>query len=192
MEFSLTNTYKNLAASFAGECQAGMRYQMIASKALQEGYKTLSDEIKQIAKNETVHAKTFFDFIIEKNGNTENIELNSGFPFNGDTVENGLLFASQQEGRESSIIYPEFSKVAQKEGFTEIADTFLRVADVESHHKIMFEYLYENYKNGTLFLSDKPVIYECSNCGFRFTAKQAFAICPLCKTSQGFVKLRLP
>ena len=36
MQFHETQTYQNLARAFAGECQAGMRYQMIAKLAMQE------------------------------------------------------------------------------------------------------------------------------------------------------------
>ena len=53
MQFEKTQTYQNLARAFAGECQAGMRYQMIAKLAMQEKLKTLSDTIKKIAKNES-------------------------------------------------------------------------------------------------------------------------------------------
>ena len=60
MQFEKTETFINLAKSFAGESQAGMRYQLIAQAAMTEGYKTLADEIKKIAKNETVHARRFF------------------------------------------------------------------------------------------------------------------------------------
>ena len=67
MEFDKTQTFGNLARSFAGESQAGLRYQFIAQLAMKQGYKTLSDEIKYIARNETAHAKIIFDTIIEKN-----------------------------------------------------------------------------------------------------------------------------
>ena len=60
MQFEKTETYQNLARSFAGECQAGMRYQMIAKLAMQEKMKTLADAVRTIAKNETVHATQFF------------------------------------------------------------------------------------------------------------------------------------
>lgn len=192
MEFNQSETCKNLAASFAGECQAGMRYQLIARDALSQGYKTLSDEIRHIAKNETYHAKVFFDYILQNCGNTKNIEITNGFPFEGDTIENGLKFATDAENKESKLIYPQYAEIAKREGYDEIADTFLKVAEVEEHHKIMFEYLYKNFKDGSLFKNSQPVVYECSNCGYRFTAEQAFSICPLCKSSQGFVKLRLP
>jgi len=60
-EFKKSQTYFNLARSFAGECQAGMRYQLMAKIAMQEGLFKLSDLIKNIAKNETVHAATFYN-----------------------------------------------------------------------------------------------------------------------------------
>ena len=61
MEFDKTQTFRNLARSFAGESQAGLRYQFISKLALKQGYKTLSDEIKYIAHNETAHAKVLFE-----------------------------------------------------------------------------------------------------------------------------------
>lgn len=192
MEFNQTKTFANLTAAFAGECQAGMRYQMIAKAALTQGYKTLSDEIKQIAKNETIHAETLFDLILQHGASCENATVRAGYPFEGEGIENGLLAAIKAEKSESENIYPDFAKTAAEENFKDISDTFLRIAEVEKHHKIMFEYLYEHFKNGTLFLSEEPIEYECSNCGFRFTSKQAYSVCPLCKSGQGFVKLHLP
>ena len=191
MEFDKTQTFRNLARSFAGESQAGLRYQFISKLALKQGYKTLSDEIKYIAHNETAHAKVLFDKIIEKNGNTSNIDISAGYPFEGDTIENGLLAAANAEKSEVSI-YRAFSETAKNEGFEDISDLMLKIADVEGHHEVIFRYLYENFKNGTLFSSDKDTVYECSNCGFKYTAKQAFSVCPLCNVSQGFVKLQLP
>lgn len=46
MQFENTETFKNLARSFAGECQAGMRYQMIAKLAMKEDMKTLADAVR--------------------------------------------------------------------------------------------------------------------------------------------------
>ena len=132
-----------------------------------------------------------FDKIIEKNGNTSNIDISAGYPFEGDTIENGLLVAANAEKSEVSI-YRAFSETAKNEGFEDISDLMLKIADVESHHEVIFRYLYENFKNGTLFLSEKDTVYECSNCGFKYMAKQAFSVCPLCNVSQGFVKLQLP
>ena len=93
MQFENTETFKNLARSFAGECQAGMRYQMIVKLAMQEGKKTLADAIRTIAKNETLHATQFFNKIIEKTGSRENISFDAGYPFHAGTLVEGLKFA---------------------------------------------------------------------------------------------------
>ena len=60
MQFENTETFKNLARSFAGECQAGMRYQMIAKLAMKEDLKTLADAVRTLAKNETLSTRRNF------------------------------------------------------------------------------------------------------------------------------------
>ena len=192
MEFKDTKTFVNLTRSFAGESQAGMRYQMAAEKALQIGYKVLSDEIKIIAKNETKHAKVFFDYIIKYGGNINNAEICAGYPFNGDTLISAMKFSVEAEKNESGFIYPEFSKIAKAEGYNDIAETYKLIAEVESHHAIIFEYLYNNFTAGTLYKNSVPIIYKCSECGYLFTSAQAWNVCPLCHASQGFVELHLP
>lgn len=192
MEFNQTKTFANLTAAFAGECQAGMRYQIIARTALAQGYKTLSDEIKQIAKNETYHAETIFNTILNNGASCDNATISAGYPFEGEGIEEGLSAAAKAEKSESEKIYPAFAKTAEEEGFDDIADLFLKIAEVEKRHETIFEYLYERFKNGALFLSDEPIEYECTNCGYGFTAKQAYSVCPLCKSGQGFVRLQLP
>ena len=79
MKFEDTETFKNLARSFAGECQAGMRYQMIAKLAMKENLKTLADTVRSIAKNETLHATQFFNKMIEKTGSRENVSFDAGY-----------------------------------------------------------------------------------------------------------------
>jgi len=192
MDFKETETYYNLAKSYAGECQAGMRYQFTAKLAFEQGYKILSDVIREIAKNETNHAKVFFDKIIEHAGVQKSIEICADYPFTGGTIEEGLKFAVDSEKKESSTIYPSFKETALKEGFTDIANIYGMVSQVESQHKIIFEYLYESFKNGTLYSNKVPMLWKCSNCGHQVTTTEAFHICPLCKASQGYVELHLP
>jgi rubrerythrin len=192
MDFKESQTYFNLAKSFAGESQAGLRYQFIAKLAYQEGYKIVADVIKEIAKNETNHAKVFFDKIIELAGVQENIDICGGYPFTGGTFEEGLKFAMDSEEKESLTVYPTFRDIAIKEGFNDISRIYNMVIEVESHHKIIFEYLYKSLKNGTLYKNETPMLWKCSNCGYQVTTKEAFRICPLCQASQGYVELHLP
>ena len=192
MKFENTETLKNLARSFAGECQAGMRYQMIAKLAMKEGMKTLADTIRTIAKNETLHATQFFNKIIEKTGSKDNIMFDAGYPFHAGTLEEGLKFAAMDERNETEDIYPTFARIAKEEGFEDIAALYKMVADVEERHKIIFQYLHDGVRNGTLFKSESPMIWVCSECGYAHVSTQAWKTCPLCKAEQGYVELHLP
>ena len=192
MEFEKTQTYLNLARSFAGECQAGMRYQMIAKLAMKEKMKTLADAIRTIAKNETLHATQFFNKMIEKTGSRDNVCFDAGYPFHAGTLVEGLKFASMDERSESESIYPEFSLIAKKEGFEDIAALYKMVAEVEKQHEIIFKYLREAVQNDTLYKSESPILWICSECGYMHVATEAWKICPLCKAEQGYVDLHLP
>ena len=192
MEFAKTETYKNLARSFAGECQAGMRYQMIAKLAMQEKLKTLADAIRTIAKNETVHATQFFNKMIQKSGSRDNVEFDAGYPFHAGTLVEGLKFAAMDEKNETEDIYPSFALTAQKEGVEDVAALYKMIADVEAHHQKVFRYLHDAVKNGTLYKSEHPMLWICSECGFMHVGEEAWKVCPLCKAEQGYVDLHLP
>ena len=192
MQFEKTKTYQNLAASFAGESQAGMRYQMIAKLAMQEDMKCLADAIRTIAKNETFHATQFFNKMIEKAGSKDNVQLDAGYPFHAGSLLEGLQFAEGDEKAEATEIYPQFADVAEEEGFKDIAALFKMVASVEESRKVIFNYLKKAVKDGTLYKCDKPILWICSQCGYMHVATEAWEICPLCKAKQGYVDLHLP
>ena len=88
MDFLQSETMKNLARAYAGECQAGARYQFLAQTAMDEGYKHLQTLIKIQAKEEMAHAKVFWDLIMQKSGGkNDNIEICGGYPFKTGTLE---------------------------------------------------------------------------------------------------------
>ena len=192
MQFKDSKTYTNLARSFAGESQAGMRYQLIAKLATAEGYAVLADTIRTIAKNETYHAKSFFNTLLQKAGSCENIDLNAGYPFHFGTLEENLAFAANDERAEFEEVYPAFAKEAREEGFGEIADLYERVAGVEKEHNIVFTYLRDALRDGFLYKREKPTLWICSECGYRATTKEAWKTCPLCSAKQGYVEIPLP
>lgn len=192
MQFENTETFRNLAKSFAGECQAGMRYQMIAKLAMKEGYKTLSDAVKTIAKNETLHATQFFNKMIEKTGSRDSVQFDADYPFHMGTLEESLKMAAMDENNETEDIYPGFAMTAKKEGFEDIAALYKMVAEVEAQHRIVFRYLHDGVRNGTLYKSETPILWICSECGYMHVATEAWKVCPLCKAEQGYVELHLP
>jgi rubrerythrin len=192
MDFTKTQTFYNLARGFAGECQAGMRYQLTAKMAMAEGLEKLSDTIRTIAKNETSHATIFFHEILKNAGSQNDVHIDANYPFHAGTLAENLKFAALDEQSEATSIYPEFAKIAREEGFEQIALKFEKVAMVEGNHRIIFEYLYEAFKDGSLYRAERPMLWICGECGYMHTANEAFKVCPLCGAKQGEVELHLP
>lgn len=192
MQFDKTKTYLNLARAFAGESQAGMRYQLIAGEATKQGYMSLADEIRVIAKNETVHARRFFEELTKRGSKLDNIVLDAGYPFHTGDLCRSLLLAAEDEKSENREIYPAFARDAKEEGYGDVSALFNMVAEVERHHEQIFTYLGNAMKEGTLYKNDSPILYVCTECGHKLTSTEAWDICPLCKSSQGYVALNLP
>lgn len=194
MQFDQTKTYRNLARAFAGESQAGMRYQLIARQATQQGYITLANTIRSLAKNETVHARRFFEELQKRAdvSTLHNIELEAGYPYHGGDIEQSLQLAADDEHKEHAEVYPAFAKDAEEEGFKDIANLFKLIAQVEVRHEMVFNYLYEAFKKGVLYSNESPILYVCGECGYMHTSTKAWDKCPLCNASQGEVELHIP
>ena len=192
MQFDETKTYRNLARRFAGESQAGMRYQLVAKLATKQGYATLANAIKVLAKNETEHARRFFEELSKRGEKLDNIDLDAGYPFHSGDLGESLALAADDEHEEHSVIYPAFAKDAEDEGFKDIAALFRLVSQVEVRHEMIFRYLHEAFSKGVLFSNETPILYICSECGYMHTSTEAWDVCPLCKHSQGYVELHIP
>jgi len=192
MQFEKSETMLNLARSFAGECQAGMRYQLIAKTAMDEGYARLSDLIKTIAKNETVHAATFFSHIKANADSCDNITFCAGYPFKSGSLDELLKGAAEDEEAENERIYPDFAAIAEEEGFKNIATSFKKIAAIEGDHKRIFAYLSDAVKNKTLYTGKEKQIWLCSECGYVHLGESAPAACPVCKKEQGYFNLNIP
>ena len=86
-------------------------------------------------------------------------------------------------------MYPGMEKIAREEGFTEIADFFKEVAEVEEEHEKRYLALLKNVKEGTVFKRDKEVKWHCRNCGHVLEAAEAPARCPVCDHEQKYFEL---
>ena len=190
MDFENSQTKTNLARAFAGESQAGLRYQIIAEKALQEGKNNIQMLFKTLAKNEVAHAKTFWNLLKKHTQNVEkNIEIKAGFPFQDGELIDMIKFASNNEKSENTTIYPSFAKIAEDEGFKDIAEKFKLVALVENDHFMILDELYNKIKANALFKSSTDYEWKCSKCGYTHYSKEAFKICPLCDATQDYIAL---
>ena len=139
VDFNDSQTKINLARAFAGECQDGAKYQFLAKKSLEEGYHHLQMLLKTHAKNEMAHAKRFYDLIVDHGGSQTNIDICGGYGFtDGDLLE-CIATTIDVEDSQSDVIYPDFARVANDEGFEEISKAFSFAGSVENCHKLLLE-----------------------------------------------------
>ncbi len=188
-----SKTYQNLAKAYAGECQAMVRYKFIEYGARMAGYATLSELVDTVAYQEFNHARMLYTFIESATEDTiDNIDICSGYPFREkwDLVEN-LRLATIDEDMAISHDYPEYEKVAKKEGFEDIAGLFHNLIIAENEHKKLFNNLYEQMKSGTLYKKPEETTWQCAGCGYVEKGKKAFKTCPLCQAKQGSVNIKV-
>jgi len=180
-----THTEKNLLASFAGESQARNRYTYFASVARKAGYEQIAEIFLETAENEKEHAKRFFKLL--EGGE---VEITASYPAGviGDTASN-LKAAAAGENLEWTKLYKEAEKMAEKEGFPEIAKQFKEIAEVEAHHEKRYRKLVANIINGKVFKKDIVVKWKCRNCGYIHEGKDAPDKCPACDHPQAFYEV---
>ncbi|MGI6093364.1 MAG: rubrerythrin [Negativicutes bacterium] len=177
-----TKTAENLLKAFAGESQARNRYTYYASVAEKEGYKQIRNIFIETADNEKEHAKRFYKFLLEgfQGELPAMIEITAGFPVaQGCTLDN-LKAAAAGENEEWSDLYPAFAKVAEEEGFPEIAKAFNMIASAEKRHETRYVKLANNISEGKVFKKDSKVLWKCGNCGYVHEGEGAPDLCPAC------------
>ena len=181
-----TKTEQNLLKAFAGESQARMRYDYFASQAKKEGLEQIAAIFAETALNEKEHAKRFFKFLEGRM-----VEITATYPAGkiGTTMEN-LKASAEGENEEWTELYPEFAKVADEEGFREIATAFKMIAKVEKAHEERFMTLYTNLEEGKVFKRGDKVVWKCRNCGFIHEAAAAPKMCPACLHPQSFFEIK--
>ncbi|MFA6895495.1 MAG: rubrerythrin family protein [Bacteroidales bacterium] len=177
-----TKTEKNLLQSFAGESQARNRYTYFASVAKKEGYEQISAVFTETAEQEKEHAKKFFKYL---EGGV--VEITASFPAGviGTTTEN-LKAAAAGEKEEWTELYPKFAKIAEEEGFKEIANTFRQISVAESEHEARYSKLINRIVAGKVFEREEAILWQCRNCGFVFKGKKAPEKCPACDHAQAY------
>jgi rubrerythrin len=181
-----TRTEQNLLKAFAGESQARMRYDYFASQAKKEGLEQIAAIFMETALNEKEHAKRFFKFL---EGNM--VEITATYPAGiiGTTMEN-LKASAEGENEEWTDLYPEFARIAEEEGFKEVASAFKLIAKVEEAHEKRYRTLYQNLEEGRVFERGDKIVWKCRNCGYLHEGKKAPQKCPACLHPQSFFEIK--
>lgn len=180
-----TKTEKNLLTAFAGESQARNRYTYFAGQAKKDGFEQIAAIFEETANQEKEHAKRLFKFL--EGGE---VEICAAFPAGiiGTTSQN-LEEAAAGEDYETKTMYPDFAKIADGEGFAEIAAVFRKIAVAEARHRDRYLALKKNVDTNKVFKKDQTVRWVCRNCGYVHEGPEALKVCPACAHPQAHFEL---
>lgn len=189
--FKESKTKDNLMRAFAGESQARNRYSFAAEQAKGQELYVIEAVFKFTSDQECEHAKVFYNLLSELSG--ENITVDGAYPVDiTNSVAELLRAAEHNELEEYHSAYKSFADTAREEGFTDVANTFSRIGEIESSHAKRFSCFADLLEKNELFVSSVECDWMCLNCGNILNAKQAPPVCPVCKHPRGyFVRLEL-
>lgn len=171
-----TKTEANLVSAYMAESAAYSRYTYYASQANKEGFFPVEKVFTDTAANELRHGKVFFKFL---EGGQVKVDLTVDSGVIGKTVDN-LATAANEEQHEGVVAYTDAAKVADEEGFPEIAAHFRAIAEVEARHEKRFRKLIEQIQSGTLWKRPEPIEWQCLVCGYVYYGTEPPTVCPAC------------
>lgn len=184
-----TRTSENLMKSFAGESQARNRYTFYSIVARDEGYEEIARVFEETADQERAHANVFYKFLAaDLNG--EKIVINADYPveLHRDTLSN-LSAAAAGEHEENTVLYPEFAKVADEEGFKQIAEAYRAISKIEEMHEARYKRFYNEVEQGGVYKKGPDTTWICQNCGYIYEGAEAPKVCPVCYYPQSYFKV---
>ena len=147
------------------EAMAVFKYMVFAKQAEKDGYQQIAAAFREIAMQEFEHGKLWFERLGLKNGNTEQ----------------NLIAAFTGENDETKRFYPDASMIAKEEGYSELAERFKEIGEVEGVHMGKFMKFFELMKSGEFFLENDDIKWRCRNCGYVTTPMlEAPEKCPAC------------
>ncbi len=185
MELKGSQTEKNILTAFAGESQARNKYTYFASQAKKEGYEQIMAIFTETADQEKAHAKSLFKRLAGGDA-----IVSAAFPAGiiGTTAQN-LKGAAAGEDYETTEMYPGFAKVAEDEGFREVAALFGSIAVAEERHRDRYLTLLDNIEKGKVFSRPASARWVCRKCGYVHEGNDAMNVCPACGHGQAYFEL---
>lgn len=172
-----TQTEKNLVLAYLSESAAYTRYTFYAQQAEKESYFPIQRIFEDTAANELHHAKIYFKYL---EGGQVDVTMGGVDAGIIGTTEQNLEIAAQEELVEGTEQYQAAAKVAEEEGFGEIAAHFRAIAEVEASHRRRFLHYLKQVKDGTVWKRDKAIVWKCLVCGYEFTGTEPPMTCPAC------------
>lgn len=165
-----SKTEKNLMAAASGEAVAHTQYELFSGAAYEEGYATVGDSLWDLSHQEKEHAEIWYELLGKIKSTESNLET-----------------AIAQEGYEAESMYDEFARVAQEEGFDDIAEKFRMVGTIENNHRDILKNILTELRDGTLYAgAPENASWFCTNCGYIAQGSDAPEYCPVCGYPAGY------
>ena len=82
------------------------------------------------------------------------------------------------------------AKVADEEGFPELAAKFRGVAAIEKMHEERYRKLLANVEEKKVFEKSGVTVWECRNCGHIVVGTKAPESCPICNHPQSYFEIK--
>ncbi len=165
-----TRTEKNLLAAAASEAKAHTKYELYSGAAYEEGYATLGDSLWDLSHQEKEHSEIWYDYLGEIGSTEKNLQA-----------------AIAAEGYEADSMYEEFARVAQEEGFDDIAEKFRMMAGIEGNHRDILKNMLTELKENTLYANaPENARWFCTDCGYIAEGSSAPEYCPVCGYPRGY------
>ncbi|MGN0350188.1 MAG: rubrerythrin [Roseburia sp.] len=190
-DFKTSETKENLMRAFAGESQARNRYTFAAEQAKTQNLQVIYRLFLYTAGQEKEHAEIFYQHLKELAGET--IQIDGGYPIDiSEDMGTLLRMAQHNEYEEHDDVYQKFGEKAKEEGFTQVANSFFQIAEVEKRHGDRFGKFAEYLEQNKLFVSDVKTGWICLNCGYVYEGTKVPEQCPVCQHDKGyFIRLEL-
>ncbi len=182
MNLKNTKTEENLRKALAGESIARNKYTYFAQAARASGDEEVAAAFEQMANNEMMHAKFWFEQLYGRPEDTAAC----------------LMQAAQGEYGEWHDMYPAFAAQARADGLEELAVMFEKVAAIERSHEKRFMALLARRGQDTGAGQEPPALaqsapaapperrdgYRCQFCGAVFERRPD--VCSVCKAIGAF------
>lgn len=170
MDFKDSKTYQNLLNAYYYELISSSQYNLFSDQAEKETYIEISKIYGTLSTNELVHARMWLQ------------RLNNGkLP----TTEEGLRISIETNNNE---MYGEYSRIAQEEGYDDLASLFNGVANISINHEVILNTQLTNIEKDQVFCKDTEILWICQACGNIMNGLCAPEICPVCSFPQGYYK----
>lgn len=185
VDFRNSETKDNLMRAFAGESQARNRYTFAAGQARKQKQEAIAQIFLYTADQEKEHGEIFYNHLRELAGET--IHVDGGYPVDiTEDLGELLRMAQHNEYEEHDVVYQQFGDKAKEEGFSGVANSFYKIAEIEKYHGDRFGKFAQWLEENKLHVADVKRSWICLNCGYIYEGERSPQVCPVCHHDQGY------